>query len=647
MAGMNAIATEQGKRSDPFKLHRGTAQGCPLSPTLFDVFIDDLVEKLHRNKKGINEVSVLAYADDILTLAASPEELQEQVNICAEWTANWRMKANAKKSQVMAWDVPACPKTELNITLNGTTLKQVECYEYLGIKIDTELKFKAHEIGKIHGSKAKLGAIKQLIKENYVPRKMKQQLVNSVVLQGPYYGLPFWGDGKTDALDKLIKEPCKVIAGVNNKYRANPYAAMAIAGIKPAEVQLLETATRQLGCIRNHNPDRLSKQTYQRDFRDDSLKARYDEFVGREEDFFEKECLRVQGEWKEKYQRQLPYTRVDGWNNPKEEESWGTRNALRCGCDSFTIHKKQLAEKFEVPHCPLCRKYVWHSQEGTPVHHMYLECKHTQNLRNELFPKLQRTDNNTFQNDPANQQECFKELLTPTNWSKESNRLINKWCDIIDNKFQAALTGKTQPHLNVLIDKSDHRFNDNVVGEVFIIGSGSYRLTGRVTKYNIVDNKHTLDTTGLDFDEQTLYWTTKEVDLGALMKNGQLQHLPKEEVVYLLNAPTETKFSDNPVRTIPMLLGNNLVNRTISLSHNGSSRKATVSDYNKGSGLHTVTYDDQSTAEVDLNHGVGAGTCSLPLSLTTAFDRLWRTEVFSQVPASAARSKPEGKADPR
>jgi len=278
---------------------------------------------------------------------------------------------------------------------------------------------------------------------------------------------------------------------------------------------------------------------------------------------------------------------------------------------------------------------------------MYTECEHTQDLRNQLLPNLQRTDGNAFRIDPDNQVQSFKELVTPTNWSKDSNHLINKWCDIIDKRFQAALTGKTQPRLNALINKSDHRLNDNVVGEVFIIGSGSYRVTGRVTKYNIVDNKHTLDTTGLDFDEQTLYWTTKEVDLGALMKNGHLQHIPKEKVVYLQDTPTETKHAKDPTRTVPLLLGNNLVKKTITLSHNGSSRTARVSDYNKGSGLHTVTYDDKSTAEVDLNDGVGAGKCSLPLSLTTAFDRLWRTKVFSQVPAHAARSKPKGKADPR
>ena len=123
-----------------------------------------------------------------------------------------------------------------------------------------------------------------------------------------------------------------------------------------------------------------------------------------------------------------------------------------------------------------------------------MECGHTENIRNELLSKLQRTDGNNFHNDPARPEECFMELLTPTHWNKESNHLINQWCNIIDKRFQAALTGKTQPRLNALIKKSDHRFNENVVGEVFIFGSGSYRFTGRVTEYNTVDNKHTVNT---------------------------------------------------------------------------------------------------------------------------------------------------------
>ena len=144
-----------------------------------------------------------------------------------------------------------------------------------------------------------------------------------------------------------------------------------------------------------------------------------------------------------------------------------------------------------------------------------------------------------------------------------------------------------------------------------------------------------------------MHWTRKDVDLGALMKNGHLQHIPKEEVVYLQNTPTETQYTKDAIRTVPRLLGNNIVKKTITLEIAGRKRTATVSDYNQGSGLHTLTYSDKSVAEVNLNHGVAAGTCSLPLSLTTAFDRLWRTEVFSQVPANAARSKPQGKADPR
>ena len=106
------------------------------------------------------------------------------------------------------------------------------------------------------------------------------------------------------------------------------------------------------------------------------------------------------------------------------------------------------------------------------------------------------------------------------------------------------------------------------------------------------------------------------------------------------------QYARDTTRTTPLLLGNNIVKKNITQPQ-WQQKSATVSSYNEGSGLHTVTYGDKSTAVMDLNISIGKGTCSTPLSLTTAFERLWRTKVFSQVPAHAARSKPKGKADPR
>ncbi len=52
----------------------GTAQGCPLSLALVNVFIQDLINDLNESGKG---VITLAYADYIVVVADSAEKLQQ------------------------------------------------------------------------------------------------------------------------------------------------------------------------------------------------------------------------------------------------------------------------------------------------------------------------------------------------------------------------------------------------------------------------------------------------------------------------------------------------------------------------------------------------------------------------------------------
>ena len=115
---MRAVASANEKISCEFNIERGTAQGCPLSPTLFDIYIDDLVHDLNKCQHGIQHTPVLAYADDILVMADTPEKLQEMVNMCHEWTCKWRMKANTIKSQTMQWlpnHDPNTPRPDCNM----------------------------------------------------------------------------------------------------------------------------------------------------------------------------------------------------------------------------------------------------------------------------------------------------------------------------------------------------------------------------------------------------------------------------------------------------------------------------------------------------------------------------------------------------
>ena len=63
-----------------FPVSNGVKQGCKISPTLFSIYINDLAQELNNLNCGLNVgdimVSTLLYADDIILIAPTAENLQ-------------------------------------------------------------------------------------------------------------------------------------------------------------------------------------------------------------------------------------------------------------------------------------------------------------------------------------------------------------------------------------------------------------------------------------------------------------------------------------------------------------------------------------------------------------------------------------------
>ena len=77
------------KKSSSFRITNGTRQGSVLSPALFSVYLDDLIQKLRKLGLGCHVggwwIGACGYADDIILLAPLRSVLQEMVRVCQEY----------------------------------------------------------------------------------------------------------------------------------------------------------------------------------------------------------------------------------------------------------------------------------------------------------------------------------------------------------------------------------------------------------------------------------------------------------------------------------------------------------------------------------------------------------------------------------
>ena len=103
------------------------AQGCSLSPTLFSVFINDLLKDVEQAELGIQlssdkRVGEMLFADDFVGVSDSRESLQKLIDMVHRYCNKWRLKANVTKSAVMVFS-----KNSVESGWNGESINFLKC----------------------------------------------------------------------------------------------------------------------------------------------------------------------------------------------------------------------------------------------------------------------------------------------------------------------------------------------------------------------------------------------------------------------------------------------------------------------------------------------------------------------------------------
>ena len=191
-SSQGAIDLGSGILSELFPINVGVKQGGILSPPLFENKIDELIyacikENIGARINNIN-VSIIVYADDIILLSPVDSHLQRLLDICDEYSKFWRIKFNAKKSNVMEFGPQFFNNSAFFI--NDNLITKVDEITYLGVKISNKLNFNEIAIEKFRDVQKSVYSLSFLgLQPNTISPKLQSFIYKTYCLSQFTYAL--------------------------------------------------------------------------------------------------------------------------------------------------------------------------------------------------------------------------------------------------------------------------------------------------------------------------------------------------------------------------------------------------------------------------------------------------------------------------
>ena len=175
--------------SDFFKCNNGVKQGGVISPILFCIYMDDLLNRLQMSKIGCflgnRYAGAVCYADDLTLIAPSRNACKQMLQICESYAKEYHVKYNATKSVMIMYNVQNDCDPEL--TINGDKIKVVDNALHLGHYIGNN----SDKLNTTKGIQDMVSKTNMIIARfGFCYSNIKSQLFESYCCS--YYGCPIW-----------------------------------------------------------------------------------------------------------------------------------------------------------------------------------------------------------------------------------------------------------------------------------------------------------------------------------------------------------------------------------------------------------------------------------------------------------------------
>lgn len=232
-----------GLKSKKVLLRHGVPQGGVLSPTLFLIFINDLVAELPHG------IKVAMYADDLVLwstnehASVATRSLQRAVDALAAWANRWCVSINTDKCSTTLFTLSPKQKAGV-IQINGIPIREDKEPTYLGVTFDDKLTWRKHINKAVAKSRRKIAILRKLSGTTWgASGKILSKVYQQSIRPHLEYGSTAWCSASKTTLQELDKVQNQALRVTTGGMRSTPIVEMEKMGRTQALSERRDTKT--------------------------------------------------------------------------------------------------------------------------------------------------------------------------------------------------------------------------------------------------------------------------------------------------------------------------------------------------------------------------------------------------------------------